>query len=361
MLTEQKTLTEFILGEQRHSPGATGMLTALLNCVRLSCKKISWLVGEGARPEGAVPEEAARETRAALDAVARETFIHTMEWSGSVAGMVSNTMDEPRGVLAVHPVGPYLVVFSPLDGYQDLDVNVPAGSIFSILRAPAGAAGAKAGDDAIRQFLQPGKSQVAAGYAIYGPATMLVFTVGHGVNGFTLNRGLGEFHLTHPRLTIPASTRELAVNASNARFWEPPVQRYVEECVKGAAGPRGIDFGMRWVASLVAEVHRVLLRGGVFMVPAELRDGLHEGRLRLLFEANPMAMLIEQAGGAASTGRDPLLDVVPTSLHQRSPVILGAREEIDRLEQYHREHELGLDKEFTSPLFNERSLFPPAR
>jgi fructose-1,6-bisphosphatase len=348
MLTERKTLTEFIISEQRRSPGATGVLTALLNGIRLSCKRISWLVGEGTR----APDE----TRAALDIVARDTFLRTLEWGGSVAGMVCAGMDEPRAVPSPHPAGPYLLCFDPLDGLPDLDVNVPAGSIFSVLRAPAGVTTPTSAD-----FLQPGARQVAAGYAIYGPSTMIVFTSGRGVNGFTLNRGFGEFHLTHPDLTIAPSSREFAVNTSNARFWERPLQRYVDECVKGSEGPRGVDFGMRWIASLVAEVHRVLLRGGLFMVPAETREGFGDGRLRLLFEANPMAMLVEQAGGAASTGRGPVLDVVPTALEQRSPVILGAREEVERVERYHHEHDHGLDAEFTSPLFNQRSLFPPPR
>jgi fructose-1,6-bisphosphatase len=348
MLTERTTLTEFIIGEQRRAPGATGALTALLNGIRLSCKRISWLVGEGAR----APDE----TRAALDVVARDTFLRTLEWGGSVAAMVCAGMVEPHAVPAPHPVGPYLVCFDPLDGFSDLDVNVPAGSVFSVLRAPEGVTKPAAAD-----FLQPGTRQVAAGYAIYGPATMIVFTSGRGVNGFTLNRGFGEFHLTHPDLTIAPAAREFAVNTSNARFWEMPLQRYVDECVRGAEGPRGVDFGMRWFASVVAEVHRILLRGGLFMVPAETREGCGEGRLRLLFEANPMAMLVEQAGGAASTGRRRVLDAAPSTLEQRCPVILGAREEVERVERYHVEHDQGLDAEFSSPLFNERSLFPPAR
>jgi fructose-1,6-bisphosphatase len=352
MLTERMTLTEFIISEQRRSSGATGALTALLNCIRLACKRISWLVGEWAPGKG----DAGEATQSMLDAVARETFRRTLSWSGSVAGMVCEEMEEPRCIIPAHPVGPYLVVFEPLVGFRDLDVNVDTGSIFSILRAPEFVAQPTTAD-----FLRPGTRQVAAGYALYGPATLIVFTAGRGVNGFTLRRGFGEFFLTHPDLTIAPSTRELAVNTANARLWEPPVQRYVDECLEGAAGPRGVDFGLRWVASLVAGVHRVLLRGGVFIVPAELRRGPPEGQLRLLFEANPMAMLVAQAGGAASTGRGPLLEVVPSTLHERSPMLLGAREEVERLERYHREYDEGLDAEFFSPLFNERSLFPPRR
>jgi fructose-1,6-bisphosphatase I/sedoheptulose-1,7-bisphosphatase/fructose-1,6-bisphosphatase I len=229
---------------------------------------------------------------------------------------------------------------------------VSVGSIFSVLQCPDGADVTDAG-----AFLQPGTQQLCAGYAIYGPSTMIVLTVGRGVHGFTLDRGFGEFVLTHPELAIPAETREFAVNTSHERHWEPPVQRYVSECVAGKSGPRGADFGMRWIASLVAEVHRVLIRGGLFMQPRDTRDPADAGRLRLVYEANPMAMLVEQAGGAASTGRQRLLDLQPESLHQRVPVILGSRDEVARIERYHREHDAGLDRPFESPLFRERSLY----
>ena len=209
-------------------------------------------------------------------------------------------------------------------------------------------------------FLQPGTRQICAGYALYGPAVMLVVTMGRGVHGFTLDPEIGAFTLTHPDMRIPADTREFAINTSNARFWEPPVQRYVDECVKGGSGPRGDDFNMRWIASLVAEVHRILVRGGLFMYPKDTKDPGKPGRLRLMYEANPMAMLVEQAGGCASTGRERLLDVVPQGLHQRVPVILGSRNEVERIERYHREHESGADREFVSPLFNVRSLFRAA-
>jgi fructose-1,6-bisphosphatase I/sedoheptulose-1,7-bisphosphatase/fructose-1,6-bisphosphatase I len=199
--------------------------------------------------------------------------------------------------------------------------------------------------------------QVAAGYAIYGPTTMLVLTLGHGTHGFTLDRNMGEFILTHANLRIPEATREFAINASNARFWEAPVRRYVDECVQGKAGPRGNDFNMRWIASLVAEVHRILVRGGLFMYPRDTKDASKPGRLRLLYEANPMAMVIEQAGGLASTGRGRLLEVEPTALHQRAPVILGSREEVERIERYHHDHDAGIEPPRAPPLFQERSLF----
>jgi fructose-1,6-bisphosphatase len=223
-----------------------------------------------------------------------------------------------------------------------------------VLLAPEGVTDPKPED-----FLQPGTRQVCAGYALYGPAAMIVLTLGTGVHGFTLEPEIGAYILTHPNLTIPEDTQEFAVNASNQRFWEPPVKRYVEECLAGKTGVRGKDFNMRWIASLVAEVHRILMRGGLFMYPKDTKDPGKPGRLRLLYEANPMAMLIEQAGGAASTGRGRIVEVAPSSLHQRVPVILGSKNEVVRLERYHAEFDRG-DVAFSSPLFNERSLFGAA-
>jgi fructose-1,6-bisphosphatase I/sedoheptulose-1,7-bisphosphatase len=208
-----------------------------------------------------------------------------------------------------------------------------------------------------QDFLQPGAEQVCAGYAIYGPTTMLVLTLGHGVHGFTLDREIGEFILTHPDLRIAPAANEFAINASNQRFWEPPVKRYITECLAGRSGPRAKDFNMRWIASFVAEVHRILMRGGLFMYPKDNKDPAKPGRLRLLYEGNPMAFLVEQAGGAASTGRGRILEVQPEGLHQRVPVILGSKDEVERIARYHGEHDRGVDQPFTSPLFNERSLF----
>jgi fructose-1,6-bisphosphatase len=227
-------------------------------------------------------------------------------------------------------------------------VNVSVGSIYSILRR-----GTAGGDG---RFLRPGLEQLCAGYAIYGPATMLVLTFGRGVHGFTLDRRRRAFVLTHPELRIPAEAQEFAVNASNERFWEAPVRRYVSECLAGRAGPRGVDFNMRWIASLVAEVHRILMRGGVFMYPLDTKQPARGGRLRLLYEASPMAFLVEQAGGAASTGRERLLEVAPGALHARVPVVLGSRAEVDRIIRYHREHDAN-GHPFRDPLFNTRCLF----
>jgi fructose-1,6-bisphosphatase I / sedoheptulose-1,7-bisphosphatase len=228
-------------------------------------------------------------------------------------------------------------------------VNVAVGSIFSILRARKPGANAT-----VEDFLQPGSEQVCAGYAIYGPTTMIVLTVGTGVYGFTLEPQLGEFILTQPSIQVPAAAKEFAINASNSRFWEPAVTRYVDECLAGNTGPRGKDFNMRWVASLVAETHRILSRGGVFLYPRDTKDPAKPGRLRLLYEANPVAFIIEQAGGLASTGRERILDVAPEDLHQRIALIFGAREEVERIEQYHRDHNVVDDE---APLYSTRGLF----
>ena len=210
--------------------------------------------------------------------------------------MASEELEAPYAIPAEFTRGKFLLVFDPLDGSRNIDVNVSVGTIFSVLRHESGA------DPAEADFLQPGTRQVAAGYAIYGPATMLVLTVGAGTHGFTLDREVGNFVLTHPRLTIPADASEFAINTSNERFWEPPVQRYVSECKAGRSGTRGRDFNMRWIASMVAEVHRILVRGGVFMYPQDTKDHGKPGRLRLLYEANPVALLIEQAGGTPRPG-----------------------------------------------------------
>jgi fructose-1,6-bisphosphatase len=265
---------------------------------------------------------------------------------------VSEEMDDPYPIPGDYPRGRYLLVFDPLDGSSNIDVNVAVGTIFSVLRCPEGVEEPVEAD-----FLQPGSAQVAVGYAIYGPVTMLVLTLGRGVHGFTFDREAGDFTLTHPDMTIPAAAREFAVNVANEQFWEPPVRRYVEECIQGKAGPRGAYFNMRWIASMVAEVHRILIRGGLFMYPLSVADLKSPARLRLLYEANPMAMLIEQAGGMASTGRGRMLDLTPTGIHQRVPVILGSAEEVQRLERYHAEHDRGDAPVFKTPLFNARSLF----
>ncbi len=350
------TIHKFIIEEQRKTPSATGELSAVLADLVRAFKHIAAAVGRGGLAgvlgdAGTQNVQGERQTK--LDVVANEILVRTSEWGGHLAGVASEEMEGPREVPPQYPRGKYLLVFDPLDGSSNLDVNVSVGSIFSILRRTG--SGPSLGAD---EFLQPGLAQVCAGYAIYGPSTMLVLTLGRGVHGFTLDREVGEFILTHPDLRIPPATQEFAVNASNERFWEPPVKRYVSECLEGRAGPRGVDFNMRWIASLVAEVHRILVRGGVFLYPRDTREPERPGRLRLLYEANPMAFIVEQAGGAASTGRARLLEVRPAELHQRIPVVLGSREEVERIVRYHREHDEN-GEPFRDPLFNTRSLFAP--
>ena len=245
--------------------------------------------------------------------------------------MASEEMEDIYPIPPQHPRGKYLLVFDPLDGSSNIDANISVGTIFSILRCPDGVTNPTA-----THFLQPGTKQVCAGYALYGPSTMMVLTSGHGVNGFTLDREVGEFILTHPNMSISDDTREFAINSSNARFWEAPVQRYVDECLAGTNGPRRMDFNMRWVASMVAEVHRILTRGGVFMYPKDTKDPSKAGKLRLLYEANPMSFIVEQAGGMSTTGTQRILDLQPQGLHQRVPVILGSKNEVSRIIDYHK-------------------------
>jgi fructose-1,6-bisphosphatase I/sedoheptulose-1,7-bisphosphatase len=262
-------------------------------------------------------------------------------------------MEQPYQIPVEYARGKYLLVFDPLDGSSNLDVNVSVGSIFSILRAPPDAI--ESGRDLVEaDFLQPGATQVAAGYALYGPTTMLVLTVGNGVVGFTLDPNIGEFKLTHPSIQVPEDTQEFAINTSNSRFWEPPVKRYVDECLAGRSGTRGKDFNMRWIASMVAEAHRILMRGGVFLYPRDTKDPAKAGRLRLMYEANPIGFVMEQAGGRASTGRQPVLGVKPGSLHQRIGLVFGSKNEVERIERYHHEP---ATRESSAPLFAERSLF----
>jgi fructose-1,6-bisphosphatase I/sedoheptulose-1,7-bisphosphatase len=355
MYLGRTTLSKFLIQQLTDLPGGSD-LGALLVDVAAAVKAISAMTAKGALG-GYLGEQGSKnvqgENQQKLDVLAHEVMVRSCEWGGLLAGMVSEELEEPYAVPPEYVRGRYLLVFDPLDGSSNTDVNVSVGTIFSVLRhEPQTVPGAS-------DYLQAGQQQVAAGYAIYGPATMLVITVGKGTHGFTLDREIGNFILTHPDLQIPADTGEFAINTSNARFWEPPVHRYVSECQAGKTGVRGRDFNMRWIASLVAEVHRILMRGGVFMYPKDTKERNKPGRLRLLYEANPISFLIEQAGGRASTGSKRLLEVAPELLHQRIPLILGSRNEVERIERYHAEFESGTDRPFSSPLFNERSLFRP--
>jgi len=328
------TLTQFIIEEQRHIAGATGEFTGLLNDVVVAIKTISNAVNKGALigVMGALDSENIQgETQKKLDVITNEMMIRNNEWAGHLAGMASEEMDEVYAIPNKYPLGKYLMVFDPLDGSSNVDINISVGTIFSILRAQVPNRAAAEAD-----FLQPGVKQVCAGYALYGSSTMLVLTTGHGVNGFTLDRDIGEFILSHPDMKIPPDTKEFAINASNQRFWEAPVQRYVAECLEGSTGPRGRDFNMRWVASMVAEVHRILTRGGIFMYPRDTKDPGKAGKLRLLYEANPMSFIVEQAGGVSSTGYERIMEMTPENLHQRVPVILGSKNEVEVVLGYHK-------------------------
>lgn len=358
-LTHRWTLVRYLIEERRRYPQASGDLNAVILDVALACKAIARTVALGRLGEDATHRpigggiNVQGEVQKPLDVLSNDLFVRMNENSGNLAAMASEEMDAPHQIPEISPRGKYLLVFDPLDGSSNIEVNVSVGSIFSILRAPADLV--ETGRDAtVEDFLQAGRHQVAAGYAIYGPTTQLVLTVGNGVAVFTLDPFLGEFLLTDRAIRVPTSCQEFAINSSNSRFWEPPVKRYVDECLAGQSGPRGKDFNMRWIASLVAEAHRILMRGGVFLYPRDAREPSKAGRLRLLYEANPIAMIMEQAGGYASTGRQAILGVTPTGLHQRIGVVFGSRDEVERVENYHHEPDTGNG---ATPLFGERSLF----
>ena len=333
-MTSQVTLTQFIIEQQRKFPGVSGNFTLLLNDIATACKQISHLVNQGdliGVLGNAESENVQGEVQKKLDLITHEIMVNSLIWTGHLAGMASEEVEEPIKIPDTYPKGKYLALFDPLDGSSNIDVNLTVGTIFSILRCREGI------EPELDDFLRKGTEQVCAGFVLYGPSTMMILTTGQGVNGFTLNQEIGEFILTHPNITIPADTQEFAINMSNQRFWEAPVQRYVAECLQGKEGVRGKDFNMRWLASLVAEVYRILTRGGVFMYPYDFKDLSKAGRLRLMYEANPMAFIIEQAGGACSTGRERIMDIKPADLHQRVPLVLGSKNEVERIVSYHLE------------------------
>jgi len=328
------TLSRFLIEEERNKQVIGADLRFLVEIVSRACKSISIAIGKGSLADvlgGAGSENVQGEAQKKLDVISNDILLEANEWGGHLAAMASEEMELPHLIPHRYPKGEYLLVFDPLDGSSNIDVNISVGTIFSVLRCPEGVA---AVDEKV--FLQPGTQQVCAGFAVYGPTTLLVLTFGDGVQCFTLDREFGHFVLTQENMRIPEETREFAINMSNQRFWEPPVQRYVDELLAGKEGPRGHDFNMRWVASMVADVFRILTRGGVFMYPLDSKMKDKGGKLRLMYEANPMAMIVEQAGGAASTGRERILDIPPAKLHQRVPVILGSKNEVERVVAYHR-------------------------
>ncbi|MFM8756514.1 MAG: class 1 fructose-bisphosphatase [Limnohabitans sp.] len=327
------SLSRYLVEQQRSKGHIPAELRLLLEVVARACKSISHAVNKGAL--GGVLGSADRENvqgevQKKLDIIANEVLIEANEWGGHLAAMASEEMDSIYLVPNRYPQGEYLLLFDPLDGSSNIDVNVSIGTIFSVLRKPEASASVTEQD-----FLQSGRHQVAAGYCIYGPQTTLVLTVGDGVAMFTLDREQGSFVLTQENITIPAETKEFAINMSNMRHWAEPVRRYIDECLQGKEGPRGKDFNMRWIASMVADVHRILTRGGVFMYPWDKREPHKAGKLRLMYEANPMGWIVEQAGGAAINGQERILDITPQHLHQRVSVMLGSKNEVERLRQFH--------------------------
>jgi fructose-1,6-bisphosphatase len=351
----RKTLTRYTIESEHRHPGSTGEFSGLLNAVATAVKIISNQVGRG-ELAGALGsaglENVQGEVQKKLDIIANEVMVGETEWTGYLAAMASEELADIYPIPVSERRGKYLLVFDPLDGSSNIDANISVGTIFSILHSPEPGAEPEAG-----HFLQPGVRQVCAGFALYGPSTMLVLTTGDGVDGFTLDRDIGAFVLTHPQLRIPEECGEFAINASNERFWEPPVRRYISECLAGSTGPRGRDFNMRWIASLVAETYRILTRGGVFLYPRDSKEPAKPGRLRLLYECNPVAFIVEQAGGLASTGRERVMELQPGGLHQRVPMIFGSRNEVERIERYHRQQPPAPVVSFDDSLFNSRSLF----
>ena len=327
------SLTRYLVEQQRQEGHIPPELRLLLEVVARACKSISQAVNKGAL--GGVlgtagSENVQGEVQKKLDIIANEVLIEANEWGGHLAAMASEEMDGIYVVPNRYPKGEYLLLFDPLDGSSNIDVNVSIGTIFSVLKKPEGDSGVEEAD-----FLQAGNKQVAAGYCVYGPQTTLVLTVGDGVAMFTLDREQGSFVLTEENLQIPLDTQEFAINMSNMRHWDEPVKRYIDECLEGTDGVRGKNFNMRWIASMVADVHRILTRGGIFMYPWDKREPEKAGKLRLMYEANPMSWLIEQAGGASTNGKQRIMDLQPTKLHERVSVVMGSKNEVERVTAYH--------------------------
>ncbi len=334
-MSSRVSLTQYLVEQQRQHGNIPSQLRLLIEVVARACKRISISVNKGALGEilgSAESENVQGEVQKKLDIIANEVLIEANEWGGHLAAMASEEMEGIYVVPNRFPQGEYLLMFDPLDGSSNIEVNVSIGTIFSVLKKDSTHVGVSEAD-----FLQPGTQQAAAGYCVYGPQTTLVLTVGDGVVMFTLDREQGSWVLTEDNVQIPADTKEFAINMSNMRHWAPPVKRYIDECLAGKTGPRGKDFNMRWVASMVADVHRILTRGGVFMYPWDQREPEKPGKLRLMYEANPMAFLVEQAGGAATNGQQRILDIQPGKLHERVSVVLGSKNEVDRVTTYHHE------------------------
>jgi fructose-1,6-bisphosphatase I len=346
-MSSKISLTRYLVEQQRQDGHIPPELRLLLEVVARACKSISQAVNKGAL--GGVlgtagSENIQGEVQKKLDIIANEVLIEANEWGGHLAAMASEEMDGIYVVPNRYPQGEYLLLFDPLDGSSNIDVNVSIGTIFSVLKKPEAGSSGHSGQAGVSEadFLQAGNQQVAAGYCVYGPQTTLVLTVGDGVAMFTLDREQGSFVLTEENVQIPEDTQEFAINMSNMRHWDEPVKRYIDECLQGSEGPRGKNFNMRWIASMVADVHRILTRGGIFMYPWDKREPDKAGKLRLMYEANPMSWLIEQAGGASTNGKQRIMDLQPTKLHERVSVVLGSKNEVERVTAYHNDTGAGL-------------------
>lgn len=306
-------------------------LRQVIRNITIASKEISHKLGQGELAGilgSSVTENVQGETQKILDILSNDVLKQILLEDGSVRGVGS---EEEDYTVAGSDYGDYVVMFDPLDGSSNIDVGLSVGTIFSIIQVAEGEK--RPGSDQ-EIYLQPGRKQVAAGYVLYGPSALLVLTTGNGVNFFTLDRHLGEYVLTKENVQIPTDTNEFAINMSNQRFWEEGMQNYIADCLAGETGPLGKRYNMRWVASMVAEVHRILVRGGIFMYPWDSREPEKAGKLRLMYEGNPMAMLIEQAGGVASTGRMDIMDVQPNDIHQRVPIMLGSKNEVNKAMSY---------------------------
>lgn len=323
------------------------ILTALANCVT-DIAKVTHQGAIGGHLGNMDTQNIQGEIQKKLDIRSNEIFIESLSKINSIIALVSEENEFPILVDESREEG-HVIFFDPLDGSSNIDVNGIVGSIFSIYKT-------KRSSENEFDLLSSGFEQIAAGYSTYGPSTMLVMTVGNGVDAFTLDENSNEFLLTHPNLRITRESSEYAINSSNHRFWEPPVQKYIKECNQGADGQRKKNFNMRWCGSMVADIHRILMRGGIFIYPRDNKLPRKAGRLRLMYEANPMALLVERAGGKASTGRERILEILPENYHQRTPVIIGAAAEVERIIGYYEKFDSG-ELEFDSPLFRERSLF----
>lgn len=351
MPNRRTTLSKFIIEDQRRRTAPDRELAGLLNDIQTACKFIASAISRG---KLYVPPSAAGDDAGpvSIGALADQILLRESEWGGQLCGILSSRAPDPYPIPELYPRGSYLLAFNALEGTSDLDIGLSVGTIFSVLRAPAGPQTATAQD-----FLQPGTRQVAAGFALYGAVNTIVLTLGSGVHGFTLDREIGAYTLTDPDMKVDVATHHLAISSANQRMWDDPVRHYVSETLAGSEGERGADFDVRYAGSLAAETYRVLVRGGVFIYPAATGDAPKSARLRSLYEANPIAFIIEEAGGAASTGRERVLARAPQALHETIPAVFGSREEVERITRYYDAHDRGEELTLVTPLFNARSLF----